>query len=243
MPRLFLAPDAAPVPGARLALPEAAARHAQVLRLQPGDTLTVFDGRGGEYAATVTQMGKRSVEVQIGTFDPAERESPLQLTLIQAVAAAERMDYAIQKATELGVAAIVPVNSAYSQGRLGGERAQKRHAHWQGVAVAACEQSGRTRVPQIAPVADLAKVLAAPPQAGLRLLLSPRGAVSLDALPHEAGAATVLIGPEGGLSREEEDAARAAGFMPLCLGPRVLRTETAAAVTLALLQARWGDLG
>ncbi|WP_148713990.1 16S rRNA (uracil(1498)-N(3))-methyltransferase [Chitinolyticbacter meiyuanensis] len=239
MPRLYI--DLPLASGIAVTLPDEASRHAQVLRLQPGDALMLFDGCGGEYAATVSKMGKRSVEVTVGDHDPVERESPLQLTLIQAVAAAERMDYAIQKATELGVATIMPVNSAYTQGRMSGERAEKRLAHWRGVAVAACEQSGRTRVPQIAPVADLADVLAAPPDAELKLLLSPRGAVPLAGLPVQASSVAVLIGPEGGLSAAEEEAARAAGFTPLLLGPRVLRTETAAATVCALLQARYGD--
>ncbi|GAA5784524.1 16S rRNA (uracil(1498)-N(3))-methyltransferase [Chitiniphilus shinanonensis] len=239
MPRLYL--DLPLASGANLSLPEEAARHVQVLRLQPGDVLTLFDGRGGEYDATVTQMGKRSVEVAVGAHHAVGRESPLDITLVQAVAAAERMDYAIQKATELGVGRIAPVNSAYTQGRMAGERAEKRRAHWQGVAAAACEQSGRTRVPEVAAVRDLAELLATPPQADLKLLLSPRGATRLADLPAQAARVVLLVGPEGGLSPDEEAAAVAAGWTGLALGPRVLRTETAGATLIALLQARYGD--
>ncbi|HSC79134.1 MAG TPA: 16S rRNA (uracil(1498)-N(3))-methyltransferase [Chitinolyticbacter sp.] len=239
MPRLHV--DLPLACGLAIELPDDASRHAQVLRLQPGDAVTLFNGQGGEYAATISKMGKRSVSVDVGAHDPVERESPLKLVLIQAVATAERMDYAIQKATELGVHQIRPVNSAYTQGRMSGERAEKRLAHWQGVAIAACEQSGRTRVPQITAVTDLADLLTHPVDAELKLLLSPRGAVRFDALPAHVASVAVLIGPEGGLSAAEEDAARAAGYTALVLGPRVLRTETAAATVAALLQARYGD--
>ncbi|WP_255988404.1 16S rRNA (uracil(1498)-N(3))-methyltransferase [Chitinolyticbacter albus] len=239
MPRLHV--DLPLACGLAIELPEDASRHAQVLRLQPGDAVTLFNGQGGEYAATVSKMGKRSVSVDVGAHDPVERESPLKLVLIQAVATAERMDYAIQKATELGVHQIRPVNSTYTQGRMSGERAEKRLAHWRGVAIAACEQSGRTRVPQITAVTDLADLLTHPVDAELKLLLSPRGAVRFHALPAQVASVAVLIGPEGGLSAAEEDAARAAGYTALILGPRVLRTETAAATVAALLQARYGD--
>ncbi|TJZ77431.1 16S rRNA (uracil(1498)-N(3))-methyltransferase [Chitiniphilus eburneus] len=239
MPRLYL--DLPLASGAALSLPEDAARHVQVLRLQPGDALTVFDGRGGEYAATVTHMGKRTVEIAVGDHTVVERESPLEIILVQAIAAAERMDYAIQKATELGVTRIVPVNSAYTQGRMAGERAEKRRAHWQGVAAAACEQSGRTRVPDIALVQDLPTLLATPPSVELKLLLSPRGTATLATLPTKATGIALLVGPEGGLSPDEEASAIAAGWTGLALGPRVLRTETAGATLIALLQARYGD--
>ncbi|MBM3116525.1 16S rRNA (uracil(1498)-N(3))-methyltransferase [Jeongeupia naejangsanensis] len=239
MPRFYL--DAPLASGHALSLPESLARHVQVLRMQPGEAITLFNGLGGEYAATVTAMGKRNVDVEVGGHDPADRESPLQTVLLQAVSAAERMDYTVQKATELGVSRIVPVYSQYCQQRLSGERAEKRLAHWRAVAAAACEQSGRTRVPQIDPVAPLADALAELPQLDLRLLMSPVGAVPFRSLADRAGSLAMLVGPEGGLSSAEEQLAIAAGFTPLVLGPRILRTETAGPALLALAQARWGD--
>ncbi|AOY01013.1 16S rRNA (uracil(1498)-N(3))-methyltransferase [Jeongeupia sp. USM3] len=239
MPRFFL--DSQLASGETLSLPESLARHVQVLRMQPGESITLFNGHGGEFAATVTAMGKRNVDVEIGAHDPVERESPLQTVLLQAVSSAERMDYTVQKATELGVSRIVPVYSQYCQQRLSGERAGKRLAHWRAVAAAACEQSGRTRVPQIDPVAPLADALAGLPALELRLLMSPVGAVPFRTLPEGAGSVAMLVGPEGGLSGAEEQLAIAAGFTPLVLGPRILRTETAGPALLALAQARWGD--
>ncbi|GHD64859.1 16S rRNA (uracil(1498)-N(3))-methyltransferase [Jeongeupia chitinilytica] len=239
MPRFYL--DAPLAGGNTLSLPESLARHVQVLRMQPGETITLFNGRGGEFAATVTNMGKRNVDVEVGGFDAVERESPLQTVLLQAVSSAERMDFTVQKATELGISRIVPVYSQYCQQRLSGERAEKRLAHWRAVAAAACEQSGRTRVPQIDPVAALADALAALPQLDLRLLMSPVGAESFRSLADRAGSVAMLVGPEGGLSSAEEQLAIAAGFTPLVLGPRILRTETAGPALLALAQARWGD--
>ncbi|WP_432723004.1 16S rRNA (uracil(1498)-N(3))-methyltransferase [Jeongeupia wiesaeckerbachi] len=239
MPRFFL--DAPLASGTALSLPESLARHVQVLRMQPGDTITLFNGQGGEYAATVTAMGKRNVDVDIGAHDAVERESPLQTVLLQAVSATERMDYTVQKATELGVSRIVPVYSQYCQQRLSGERAEKRLAHWRAVAAAACEQSGRTRVPQIDPVALLADALAALSATDLRLLMSPVGAVPFRTLADTVASVAMLVGPEGGLSSAEEALAIAAGFTPLVLGPRILRTETAGPALLALAQSRWGD--
>ncbi|WP_035055734.1 16S rRNA (uracil(1498)-N(3))-methyltransferase [Andreprevotia chitinilytica] len=243
MPRFYLDADLAI--GTALTLPEGVARHVQVLRMQPGEAITLFNGRGGEYQATITAMGKRNVDVTLDAFDAADRESPFEITLIQSVSASERMDYTIQKATELGVARIVPVYSQYCQQRLSGERAEKRLTHWQAVAQAACEQCERTRVPEIAPVIALDKLLASPPAdlktADLKLLLSPVGAIRAGGLPLEAKSAAVLVGPEGGLSETEEAAARAAGFTPLILGPRILRTETAGPAIAAILQARYGD--
>ncbi|BCL76892.1 ribosomal RNA small subunit methyltransferase E [Jeongeupia sp. HS-3] len=239
MPRFYL--DAPLAAGQLLSLPESLARHVQVLRMQPGETITLFNGHGGEFAATVTAMGKRNVDIEIGTHDPVERESPLHTVLLQAVSSAERMDYTIQKATELGVSHIVPVYSQYCQQRLSGERAEKRLAHWRAVAAAACEQSGRTRVPQIAAVTALADALVALSPVGVRLLMSPVGAVAFRSLPDAITSVAMLVGPEGGLSAAEEALALAAGFTPLVLGPRILRTETAGPALLALAQARWGD--
>ncbi len=224
--------------GAEIELPEGASRHVQVLRLQPGDALTLFDGRGGEWAAQVSAMGRREVRVQIGAFVDVSRELPLAVTLAVGMPANERMDALVEKACELGVAAIQPLVCERSVLRLAGERAHKKVAHWQAVAVAACEQSGRTRVPQIAPVRGLGEWLAALPAAGdeQRLVLSLRDAQSL-LQPGRARAVLSLSGPEGGLAEAEEDAARRAGFTPLSLGPRTLRADTAPLALLARLGA------
>lgn len=239
MPRFYV--DLPLNPGAYLDLPENAVRHVQVLRLQPGEPITLFNGQGGEYAATVSQMGKRQVTVDIGEHDPQERESPLQLTIVQAVSAADRMDYTMQKSAELGVTAIQPVISEYCQQRYSGERAEKRLEHWRGVVISACEQCGRTRVPQILPIMTYPEYLANVSATGLKLLLSPTGAIRHEQLPAVAQQATVLIGPEGGFSEREEALAITAGFTPLILGPRIFRTETVAPVIAALLQSRYGD--
>lgn len=226
--------------GATLLLPPAAARHAQVLRLQPGAGLTLFNGLGGEWAATVTRMGRSEVEVMLGAHDGVERELPGSITLALAMPANDRMDFLVEKATELGVTAIQPLMSERSVLRLAAERAEKKIGHWQGVAIAACEQSGRTRVPQIAPVRSLAQWLAGlelpsgAPQR--RWLLSPTAARPLPELVQQAGTDTlVLSGPEGGLSAAEEEAARARGFVAASLGPRILRADTAPLAVLAWL--------
>lgn len=222
--------------GLEFELPEGAARHVQVLRLQPGDALTLFDGRGGEWAAEVTAMGRRAVSVRVGPFADVSRELPLAVTLAVGMPANERMDALVEKACELGVAAIQPLVCARSVLRLAGERAQKKVAHWQGVAVAACEQSGRTRVPEVAPVRALPDWLAGLGAARTdeaRLLLSLR-----DARPLAAGSVTAVLalsGPEGGLADDEEDAARRCGFAPVTLGARTLRADTAPLALLAHL--------
>ncbi|MDR3429727.1 16S rRNA (uracil(1498)-N(3))-methyltransferase [Silvimonas sp.] len=239
MPRFFvdhpLAVDTA------FNLPEGPARHVQVVRMQPGETITLFNGQGGEYEARITLMGKRDVAVIVTGFSAAERESPLHTLLIQAVSAAERMDYTIQKATELGVTEIRPIHGTHSQQRLSGERAAKRLAHWQAVAQAACEQSGRTRVPVIHGVATLEDVLGDLPAGTTRLLLAPEASARLAALAKPAVGVAILVGPEGGLSEAEEAAAREAGFTGVVLGPRILRTETAGPAVLAVLQVMFGD--
>lgn len=222
--------------GTEIELPEGVARHVQVLRLQPGDALTLFDGRGGEWAAQVQQMGRREVRVRIDAFADVSRELPLAVTLAVGMPANERMDALVEKACELGVAAIQPLVCERSVLRLAGERAQKKVAHWQAVAVAACEQSGRTRVPGIGPVRGLPEWLATLPAAAAderRLLLSLREA---RALPDPGtGRVLALSGPEGGLSEAEEDAARRIGFVPVSLGPRTLRADTAPLALLAHL--------
>lgn len=222
-------------------LPEQAAHHAaRVLRLQAGDRVSVFNGRGGEGEARITDIGKRNVTLEIVDWHAVERESPLQVLLAQAISAGEKMDFTLQKAVELGVGNIQPLASERSVVRLSGERAEKRVAHWQGVVIAACEQSGRNRVPKVAPIRPLLDWLGRQ-DGGLRLMLSPVAEVGLRDLPKPTGNITLLIGPEGGLSPAEAEAAQRYGFTPVRLGARVLRTETAALAALAAMQTLWGD--
>ena len=275
MPRFFCSTTL--VTGHTLDLPAGAARHVQVMRLQPGDTITLFNhgpgwspdaaGKdagqgegahssapvGGEFDATVTEMGRSHVRVEVGAHHAVEREPRRTVHLAVGMPANDRMDWLVEKATELGVASIQPLMTERSVLRLSGERAEKKVAHWQSVAIAACEQCGGNRVPTVYPLQTLAQWLKTHSQASAstwpaqRLLLSLReGSVPLrslampqqDAAPHPAGdLASVLFlsGPEGGLSAQEEDAAIAAGFAAVSLGARVLRSETAALVALAVL--------
>jgi len=221
--------------GADLDLPEAVARHVQVLRLQPGAPLTLFNGEGGEWSAQVLHMGRREVQVRVDLHTPVSRELGLSVTLALGVPANERMDTLVEKACELGVAAIQPLMCERSVLRLAGERADKKVQHWQAVAVSACEQSGRTRVPRIAPLRTLTDWLAAlPAPAGeARVLLSLREPGPLPVAPLRE--LTALSGPEGGLSDAEESAARLRGFSPVSLGPRTLRADTAPLALLAHL--------
>jgi len=223
-----------------LSLPSGAARHVQVLRLQPGASLTLFDGRGGESAATVAHMGRGEVRVRIGAHDTTDRELARPVTLALGMPANERMDTLIEKATELGVAAIVPLTCERSVLRLQGERAEKRLAHWRGVAIAACEQSGRTRVPALSPACALPAWLQALPTSGTgaRWLLSLGDAPTLAQAAALAGrhdAVLVLSGPEGGLSPTEALLAQHCGFTRVGLGPRVLRADTAPLAVLSYL--------
>jgi 16S rRNA (uracil1498-N3)-methyltransferase len=228
--------------GARIGLPSAAARHVQVLRMQPGDALTLFDGAGGEWAATVARMGRANVDVDIGAHAAIEREAARAVHLVVGMPANERMDWLVEKATELGVASIQPVVSARGVLRLAGERADKKTERWQALAIAACEQCGRNRVPAVhapLPLADwLGQGIGTGGGAGggARLLLSLRGgALPLREAAAGAGAVWVLNGPEGGLTPQEEDRALAHGWRSASLGSRVLRAETASVAALALL--------
>lgn len=223
--------------GVALSLPAGAARHVQVLRMQPGGTLTLFNGEGGEFDATVTHMGRSDVQVEVGAYHAIEREAPHAVHLAVVMPANDRMDWLVEKAAELGATSIQPLQAARSVLRLQGDRAIKKTAHWQAVAIAACEQCGRNRVPLLHPVRDLPAWLAqtAPADAGLRLLLSLREGVQGLQQVGAHTAVTLLNGPEGGLTPEEEDLALAAGFSPLTLGPRVLRAETAPLAALAAL--------
>ncbi|MBK1680678.1 16S rRNA (uracil(1498)-N(3))-methyltransferase [Rhodocyclus tenuis] len=231
--------------GASLVLPEAAARHAgRVLRLRVGDMITLFDGAGGEHDARISALGRSEVVVEVLAHSARERESPLLVTLVQALQSGDKMDLTVQKAVELGVSRIVPVLSRRSVVRLDGERAVRRVEHWRGVAASACEQCGRNRVPEVAELAALERWLAQPPAAGaLRLMLAPGAPATLASLPRPAAGERIelLIGAEGGLAPEEMRAAALAGFVAVRLGPRVLRTETASLAALAAMQCLWGD--
>ena len=231
MPRFYC-----PTPlhtGLTLSLPAGAARHVQVLRLQPGGVITLFNGEGGEFDATVTRMGRTDVDVDIGEHRLLEREAVRAVHLLAGITANDRMDWLVEKATELGVASITPLVAERSVLKLKGERADKKIAHWQGVAVAAAEQCGRNRVPTVHTAVTLKEWLASA-EPGERWVLSlSEGTQALSAMSGTAPV-TVLSGPEGGLSPSEETMALAAGFTPITLGPRVLRAETAPLAVLAI---------
>jgi 16S rRNA (uracil1498-N3)-methyltransferase len=242
VPRFFvpqgIVPEAVGIP---IELPEAAAHHAtRVLRLAPGDVLTLFTGTGGEYAATLVAADRRGATARIDRFDPVERESRFAVTLAQSVAANDAMDYAIRKAVELGVTAIQPLVTERSAPVPAGERGDKRLAHWRQIVVAACEQCGRNRVPGVAPARSIGEWLAA--WSGAGVVLAPDGVTSLCSLAAPAEPLALLVGPEGGWTTRELAAASACGFKRLRLGPRILRTETAGIAALAVMQATWGDL-
>lgn len=228
-------------PGAHIELPEPVARHAvRVLRLPPGAPMVLFDGRGGEYPAHIERIEKDKVFAELAAWREVERESPLAVTLVQALQAGDKMDFTIQKAVELGVRDIVPVESRRSVLKLAGDRAAKRVAHWQGVAASACEQCGRNQVPLVAPLERLDQWLARPADGVLRLMLAPDAEETLAGIV-PASQVQLLIGAEGGLDPQEVIAARQSGFRAVRLGPRVLRTETAGLAALAALQVLWGD--
>ena len=242
MPRLHcpapLAPDLV------MNLPPGPARHVQVLRLQPGAGVTLFNGAGGEWDATIERMGRSDVQVRVGAHHPIEREAARAVHLALGMPANERMDWLVEKATELGAASLQPLVCERSVLRLSGERADKKQAHWQAIAVSACEQSGRNRVPAVARPHDFARWCETPDNSVvsespmLRLVLS----LQADTRPlaevvagHGADPVLLLSGPEGGLSPQELDQAQARGFAPVTLGPRVLRAETAPLAALAYL--------
>jgi len=220
-----------------------AARHVlRVLRLRRGDPLVLFNGDGWDYPGTVGEWEGDRLQVTLANPRPGLPECPTVLTLVQGVARSDRMDTIIQKATELGAARIVPVLAGRSVVRLDGRQAGRKLAHWQAVAVAACEQSGRARPPLIEAPRSLADTLVQLETDQARLRLDPTGGRSLSSIESSWRRVTLLVGPEGGLAPEEAKLADAAGFEPRSLGPRILRTETAALVALALVQARCGDL-
>lgn len=239
MPRFFC-----PLPlttGQTLELPAGAARHVQVLRLQPGMDITLFNGQGGEHTATITRMGRSDVAVTVGAHHPRDSEPARTVHLAVGMPANERMDWLVEKATELGVGSILPLHTAHSVLRLKGERADKKQAHWQAMAVAACEQCGGNRVPEVQAVSDLEAWLKQAPTntngpARCVLSLAP-GTQPLTSWLQQLTPTTPVVclsGPEGGLSPAEDALARSQGFVPVHLGPRVLRSETAALTALAL---------
>jgi len=216
----------------------------RVLRLRPGDALTVFDGSGGEYAARIGTITKQSLQLNVGEHHARNTESPLRLRLLQAVSRGDRMDIVVQKGTELGVGRISPVLTEFSIVKLQPERAAKRVAHWTKVAASACEQSGRNEMPPIDAPRPLHEVLYDEASPGdSRILLDPAAGKPLPSIERPAGQLTILIGPEGGLSSNEKEQAQAAGFEAVSFGPRILRTETAALAAIASLQSMFGDLG
>ncbi|MDI4636446.1 MULTISPECIES: 16S rRNA (uracil(1498)-N(3))-methyltransferase [Halomonadaceae] len=230
--------------GGELVLPEGPARHvALVLRLKEGATLTLFDGEGLEAAAVLIEVTRKRVVARLESVTPGHGESPLAVHLGQAISKGDRMDYAIQKAVELGVAAITPLYTEHGDVRLKGDRAAKKLAHWQAVAASACEQCGRATLPPVHAPMALADWLAERGEP-LRLVLHPATEGIFEAASQSSApeAAALLIGPEGGLSPREVERALADSFTPLTLGPRILRTETAPVVALTLLQHHFGDL-
>lgn len=229
--------------GTEVHLPDPAAYHvSRVLRLRPGAPLVAFDGSGHDFRCEILAIEGDKVLVRIGERVPGLRDSPLRITLVQAISRSERMDWTLQKATELGVRSIVPVLSARSVVRLDDKQAERKLRHWKAIVAGACEQCGRSTLPEVRTPLELNRFLADSPREGQRLVLSPGGPASLAGLASTASRVELLIGPEGGLDDAELDGATRAGFSPVRLGPRVLRTETAGIVALAVLQAMWGDL-
>lgn len=231
------------VVGQEFALPDTTFRHAvQVLRLNVGEPLILFNGEGGEYSAQMNNVGKRSASVMIDSFSPTDTESPIHLTLVQAVIKPDKMDFALQKAVELGVNTIQPLITQRSVVRIGKEQVDKKLQHWEGIVVAACEQSGRTRMPLVQAPLALERWLETP-ATGSRLILAPGDFPRINALPMDLPAPIeLLIGPEGGFTDEEVEQCIQAGVTPVSLGPRILRAETASLAALALLQHRYGDI-
>jgi 16S rRNA (uracil1498-N3)-methyltransferase len=237
-PRLFVPVDLAI--GAEVRLPDRATRHLTVLRLHRGDAITLFNGGGGEVTAEVMRVSAGGALARVLASHDAERESPLSIALAQCVSSGDRMDTTLQKSTELGVSRIVPIASERSMVRLSGDRAEKRILHWRNVVIAACEQCGRNRVPEVVGITDIEDFLDVERGAELRLLLAPDAGQSLKQLPRPEKV-TLLVGPEGGLTGREHARAERAGFVPVRFGPRVLRTETAPLAAIAAMQVLWGD--
>ncbi len=239
-PRLYCPLPLAPAH--EVSLPEAAAHHVRhVLRLRVGEAVVLFNGDGGEYEAGISRIDRQVVLARTGAHRATERESPVAITLAQGIARADRMDYAIQKAVELGVWRVAPLMTARCTVRLDEARAARRHAHWHGIVVHACEQCGRNRLPELTPVQPLA-AFAEADSAPLRVTLDPRAATTLCELVRDQAQVTLAVGPEGGFTPDERALLEARGYVGARLGPRVLRTETGALVALAVIQSRIGDL-
>jgi len=241
MPRFYIPQPL--TPGTAVELPIEVAHHLNVVRFPTGATLTLFNGEGDQYAATVTAISKRHATVNIDALELRDVEAPYAITLAQALPEGTKMDWVVEKAVELGAAAIQPLAAQRSVVRLSGERAEKRQAHWQGVIISASEQCGRNQLVRLHALSEFRHWLTTP-SGTPRILLTPRTTDSLAdwARARAPQAATIMIGPEGGFSPEEEDAALAAGAIALSMGPRVLRTETAGLAALALLAGVWGGI-
>lgn len=241
MPR-FYCPETLVI-GATIELPDHVSHHLQVLRLETGAQITLFDGQGGEYAATLSRLEKRRAEAEIKLFLPREAEPPHAITLAQALPEGSKMDWIVEKAVELGATAIQPLAAQRCVVRLSAERAAKKAAHWQGIIIAAAEQCGRNRLPHLADTADFGAWISQHDM-HRRILLTPRAEQPLsDWARHQpAQPVTLMVGPEGGYSEAEENAALAHGALALSMGPRVLRTETAGLAAIAALNALWGAM-
>jgi 16S rRNA (uracil1498-N3)-methyltransferase len=241
MPRFFCPQPL--VIGQIITLPEPVAHHIQVLRLAPGELITVFNGEGGEYSASLTQIERRSVSAEIKAHQPREVELPFAVTLAQALPEGSKMDWIIEKAIELGVTGFQPLAAQRCVVRLSAERAEKKMAHWQGIIESASEQSGRNRLARLAPLQDY-KQWITQQDMHRRIILTPRADQSLADWARHQGpqAVTLVIGPEGGLGEAEENQALHHGALPLAMGPRILRTETAGLAAVAALSALWGGL-
>lgn len=230
-------------PGATVTLDEAAARYVnQVLRLKRGQLVTLFNGEGGEFNASFLEVSRRAVKAGVESHVAIERESPLTLHLGHGLAKGERMDVVIQKAVELGASRVTPLNTERSVVKLSGERLERRVAHWRSIAIHACQQCGRNRVPRIDPPLDLSSWVQAD-QSDIRLLLTPAGERSLGEIELTGSSVALLVGPEGGMTEREETTSKELGFIPIRIGTRVLRTETASVAGLTAIQLKWGDLG
>lgn len=241
MPRFYISEP--PLTNTLYALPTQAAHHAaRVLRMAAGDDLVLFDGSGREWHATVARLDRREVVVSVKECCAVSRESPLAIVLAQGISSGERMDYSLQKAVELGVTRIQPIACARSVVKLAGERADKRREHWQNLVAAACEQCGRNVVPEVAPVLGLQSWLSLPSAPRLGIIFAPAATETLHTLAKPQADIAILAGPEGGFTADEYRQATSAGFIAVRLGPRILRTETAALAALSAMQVLWGDL-
>jgi 16S rRNA (uracil1498-N3)-methyltransferase len=240
LPRFYC--DAKLGPGVQLDLPDNAAHHAgRVLRLKAGDQATLFNGDGNDYRVELLRISKEGITAKVVAWATVARESPMRVTLAQAISSGDRMDFTLQKAVELGINAIQPLAAERSVVKLSGERAEKRREHWQNVVISACGQSGRAMVPEVAAPMPLLHWLGEMPDFKRKLMLSPTANQTLHDLPQPDGDTCLLIGCEGGFTPAEVQAAESVGFIPVRLGTRVLRTETAALAALAAMQALWGD--